>query len=164
MCIRDRGIFKYLDFFLRTINRVSGAELPLSGIVLPIGISFYTFQGLSYIIDVYRNPQSGTRSLRKLLLYIYFFPQLIAGPIVIYHDVARQIDRRELAPELTLSGLERLISGLGKKILLADTLARVADQVFSMSAGELDARLAWLGAVCYTCLLYTSTCRSGCSW
>jgi len=148
------GTFKYLDFLLETVNRFAGLSLSLPGIVLPIGISFYTFQGLSYVIDVYRHPQWGTRSLGKLLLYISFFPQLIAGPIVIYHDVAQQIDRRTLTPELTLSGLRRFITGLGKKMLLANTAGRVADTVFAMTEAELDFRLAWLGAVCYTLQIY----------
>ncbi len=146
--------FKYLDFLLATFNALTGAHAPLPGIVLPIGISFYTFQGLSYVIDVYRQPEQGTRSLPRLLLYISFFPQLIAGPIVTYHDVADQFDHRALTPELTTSGLCRFIGGLGKKLLLANTAGLVADRVFALSAGELDARLAWLGAVCYTLQIY----------
>ena len=148
------GTFKYVDFVISTINSLAGADLALTGIVLPIGISFYTFQGMSYVIDVYRHPEWGTRNPGKLLLYISFFPQLIAGPIVIYHDVADQIDRRELTPELTLSGLRRFILGLGKKILLANSTGEVADAVFALSTGELDFRLAWLGAVCYTLQIY----------
>ena len=128
--------------------------MALTGIVLPIGISFYTFQGMSYVIDVYRHPEWGTRNPGKLLLYISFFPQLIAGPIVIYHDVADQIDRRELTPELTLSGLRRFILGFGKKILLANSTGEIADAVFAMTADQLDFRLAWLGAVCYTLQIY----------
>ncbi len=148
------GTFKYLDFLIGTANGLLGTSLPLQKIVLPIGISFYTFQGLSYVIDVYRRPERGTRNFGKLLLYISFFPQLIAGPIVIYHDVSHQIDAREFTPELTLTGLERFIGGLGKKLLLANTAGRVADAVFAMTAGELDLRLAWLGAVCYTLQIY----------
>ena len=148
------GVFKYVDFIISTFNSLSGAELALTGIVLPIGISFYTFQGMSYVIDVYRHPEWGTRNPGKLLLYISFFPQLIAGPIVIYHEVADQIDRRELTPELTLSGLRRFILGFGKKILLANSTGEIADAVFAMTADQLDFRLAWLGAVCYTLQIY----------
>jgi len=148
------GAFKYLDFFLRTANTLAGLELPLSGLVLPIGISFYTFQGMSYVIDVYRNPALGTRSLGKLILYISFFPQLIAGPIIKYHDVSRQIDSRSITPEATLFGLRRFLAGLGKKLLLANTAGRVADAVFALTAVQLDARLAWLGAVGYTLQIY----------
>lgn len=148
------GTFKYLDFFLHTANSLAGLSLPLPGILLPIGISFYTFQGMSYVIDVYRDPKEGTRSLGKLILYISFFPQLIAGPIIKYHDVSRQIDERRLTPEGTLFGLRRFITGLGKKLLLANTAGQVADAVFALTAGQLDARLAWLGAVSYTLQIY----------
>ena len=148
------GTFKYVDFVISTINSLAGADLALTGIVLPIGISFYTFQGMSYVIDVYRHPEWGTRNPGKLLLYISFFPQLIAGPIVIYHDVADQIRDRALTPELTLSGLQRFIIGFGKKMLLANTAGEVADAVFAMTAAELDFRLAWLGAVCYSLQIY----------
>ena len=148
------GTFKYLDFFLGTLNGLFGLGLSLPGLTLPIGISFYTFQGLSYAIDVHRDPDSGTRSLGRLILYISFFPQLIAGPIIKYHDVSRQIDGRDLTPELTLTGLQRFVMGLAKKLLLANTAGQVADAVFGLEAGALDLRLAWLGAVCYTLQIY----------
>lgn len=148
------GTFKYLDFFTGILNSLPGLDLPLPGVTLPIGISFFTFQGLSYAIDVYRNPDSGTKSFGRLVLYISFFPQLIAGPIIKYHDVSRQIDARELTPELTLTGLRRFITGFAKKLLIANTAGRVADAVFAMEAGALDMRLAWLGAVCYTLQIY----------
>ena len=144
------GAFKYLDFFAASLNRALGLSLPLPGVVLPIGISFYTFQGLSYVIDVYRNPVEGAKSPGKLLLYISFFPQLIAGPIIKYHDVSAQIDRREITPERTLTGLSRFIAGFAKKMLLANPAGEVADKVFALAAGALDFRIAWLGAVCYT--------------
>lgn len=146
--------FKYLDFLARTLNRLPGLALPLPGIVLPIGISFYTFQGLSYVIDVYRRPEEGTKRFDKLLLYISFFPQLIAGPIIKYHDVSAQIDHRERTPARTLTGLSRFITGLAKKMLLANTAGQVADGVFALTAEALDFRLAWLGAVCYTLQIY----------
>lgn len=148
------GVFKYLDFFLHTANSLGGLTLPLFGIALPIGISFYTFQGMSYVIDVYWDPQTGTRSLGKLILYISFFPQLIAGPIIKYHDISQQIDERRLTPEGTLFGLRRFLIGLGKKLLLANTAGQAADAVFALAAGQLDARLAWLGAVSYTLQIY----------
>ena len=140
------ALFKYTDFLLSTLG------LAPVGILLPIGISFYTFQGMSYAIDVYRDPKSGTRDLGKLLLYLAFFPQLIAGPIVKYHDIAPQIDARTTDPLRTEEGLRRFIRGLGKKLLLADGVGRVADAVFGASPG--DTRLAWLGAVCYMLQIY----------
>lgn len=148
------GAFKYLDFFAGTLNAVFRLSLPQPGLTLPIGISFFTFQGLSYALDVHREPDTGSRNFGKLVLYISFFPQLIAGPIIKYHDVARQIDDRTVTPELTLTGLRRFIVGFAKKLLLANTAGRVADGVFALSAGALDMRLAWLGAVCYTLQIY----------
>ena len=140
------GVFKYTDFVLQNLG------LPPVGIVLPIGISFYTFQGMSYVIDVYRTPESGTRSLGKLLLYIAFFPQLIAGPIVKYHDFAPQIDLRRTTPQATEEGLRRFIRGLAKKLLIADAVGRISDAVFAGGTG--DWRLAWLAAVCYLLQIY----------
>ena len=124
------GAFKYLDFFAATLNAAFGLSIPLPGLTLPIGISFFTFQGLSYALDVHRDPDSGSKSLGRLLLYISFFPQLIAGPIIKYHDVSRQIDSRTLTPELTLTGLRRFIAGFAKKLLLANTAGRVVDAVY----------------------------------
>ena len=148
------GTFKYLDFFAGILNTLPGVNLPLPGLTLPIGISFFTFQGLSYALDVSREPDAGTRSFGKLVLYISFFPQLIAGPIIKYHDVALQIDQRELTPELTILGLRRFITGFAKKLLIANTMGLAADRVFALEAGALDLRLAWLGAVCYTLQIY----------
>ena len=148
------GTFKYLDFFAGILNTLPGVNLPLPGLTLPIGISFFTFQGLSYALDVSREPDAGTRSFGKLVLYISFFPQLIAGPIIKYHDVALQIDQQELTPELTILGLRRFITGFAKKLLIANTMGLAADRVFALEAGALDLRLAWLGAVCYTLQIY----------
>jgi alginate O-acetyltransferase complex protein AlgI len=148
------AVFKYLDFFITNLNLLPGVHLPLTGITLPVGISFYTFQGMSYLLDVYRDPGQGSRSFGKVLLYIAFFPQLVAGPIVKYDDVARQIDDRACTPADTAHGLVRFIRGLTKKLLVANTLGAAADAVFGLTAGQLDARLAWLGAVCYTLQIY----------
>lgn len=146
--------FKYLDFLIGNINAIFGTAIPLVGITLPIGISFFTFQGMSYVIDTYRNPESGTKSFPKVLLYISLFPQLVAGPIVKYLDVSQQIDQRSCTPELTSEGIRRFIVGLSKKLLLANTLGLVADQVFALTSAQLDIRSAWLGAVCYMLQIY----------
>ncbi|MBR5228785.1 MAG: MBOAT family protein, partial [Firmicutes bacterium] len=148
------SVFKYLDFAIHNINSLFGAGIPMAGIVLPIGISFFTFQGMSYVIDVYRDPSLGTKNFAKLLLYISFFPQLIAGPIVKYHDVAAMIDDRKCSMEMTAKGLRRFILGLTKKLLFANAMGAIADQVFSLSAEGLDARIAWIGAVCYSLQIY----------
>lgn len=148
------GVFKYWDFFLGSFNALFGTQLPLTGIELPIGISFFTFQGMSYVIDVYRQPEQEARNLGKVLLYIAFFPQLVAGPIVKYLDIAQQIDQRTTTPEQTAEGILRFILGLSKKLLLANTLGQAADAVYGLSGQQLDIRLAWLGAVCYTLQIY----------
>ena len=145
-------VFKYTDFLIGNINVLFGLTLRPVGLILPIGISFYTFQGLSYTIDVYRNPEEYSPSFLKLLLYISFFPQLIAGPIVRWGDISEQIDGRVCTPEKTSAGIRRFLVGLGKKLLLADTAAVVADAVFS--AAIPDARLAWLGGICYSLQIY----------
>lgn len=146
-------VFKYADFAIGTLNRL-GLSLPQPGIALPIGISFFTFQGLSYLIDCYRDPSLISRSFLKLTLYISFFPQLIAGPIVKYHQVSRQIDARETSPALTADGIRRFILGLGKKLLLSNPLGQMADLVFLAAPSQLDARSAWLGAFCYMLQIY----------
>lgn len=146
------SVFKYLDFAMDNINSLFGMSVPLPGIVLPIGISFYTFQGMSYIIDVYRDRFMGTRNFAKLILYISFFPQLIAGPIIKYHDVAAMIDSRECTAEKTASGLRRFIIGLSKKLLLANTAGAVADQVFGAGCGKSGYSHRLAGS----CLLYSA--------
>ena len=148
--------FKYTDFLIRNLNEVFSLSLPYAGLVLPIGISFFTFQGLSYTIDVYRDRDSGTRVFLKLLLYISFFPQLIAGPIVKYHDIADQIDERRCTPEETTYGISRFITGLSKKILIANAVGYIADQVFDrfVPGGITEWPLMWLGGICYTLQIY----------
>ena len=148
--------YKYTDFLIAGVNSLLATAIPLPGIILPIGISFFTFQAMSYTIDVYRDPSAGTRSFMKLLLYIAFFPQLIAGPIVKYHDISQQIDGRVCTPGETAKGIQRFILGLAKKLLIANAAGRVADAVFTAAAGAavLDWRLAWAGGICYTLQIY----------
>ncbi len=146
--------FKYLDFLIGCVNGIFGISIPMTGIALPIGISFFTFQGMSYVIDVYRKPEAGTKSFGKVLLYISLFPQLVAGPIVKYLDIAHQIDERSCSAQLTAQGVRRFIAGLSKKLLLANTLGYAADAVFALSSAQLDIRSAWLGAICYTLQIY----------
>lgn len=147
-------VFKYLTFLLTQLGRL-GLSLTVPVIQLPIGISFFTFQALSYVLDVRRGRAQAQRDPFKVGLYISFFPQLIAGPIVKYETVADAIDhRRENWSDLS-SGLCRFAVGLGKKVLLANQLASVADRAFDLSAGgELSAAMAWLGALCYTLQIY----------
>ena len=147
-------VFKYLTFTLSILNRL-GAAFVIPGIELPIGISFFTFQALSYVLDVKRGRGQVQRSPLKVGLYISFFPQLIAGPIVKYETVADQIDHRRETWEDFSAGCARFIVGLGKKVLLSNQLALVADRAFLLEgADKLTTSFAWLGALCYTLQIY----------
>lgn len=145
-------VFKYTDFLISTANSLFSLNLPLSGIALPIGISFFTFQAMSYTIDVYRGECAPGRNYFDILLYISLFPQLIAGPIVKYHDVAREIVSREASAQDVAEGLRRFIFGLGKKVLIANTLASAADAVYALTS--VNAPLGWLGAIAYLLQIY----------
>ena len=147
--------FKYLDFSIENLNALLGLHLPPVGLSLPIGISFFTFQALSYCIDVYRGTAEVQRNVLDLGLYISFFPQLIAGPIVRYNSVAQQIRSRQSDPELFRQGVERFILGFAKKVLLANNLSVISERAFALAgAGELTEGLAWLGAVSYSLQIY----------
>jgi alginate O-acetyltransferase complex protein AlgI len=150
--------FKYANFLSDNINSilklVSLGTIDLVPIHLPIGISFFTFQAISYIVDVYRNQAEVQRRPVDLALYIALFPQLIAGPIVRYSDVAQQIVHRTVSLEDFRYGIQRFVVGLGKKILIANTVGAVADQVFSLPSGTLPASLLWLGMLTYTLQIY----------
>ena len=148
------AVFKYADFAIGTVNSAFGLSLPLTGIALPIGISFFTFQGLSYVVDVYRDRSVVSKSFVKVLLYISYFPQLIAGPIVKYHDIEREIDERHTTPQETALGIRRFICGLSKKLLISNAMGQMADAVFALPAGEIGMFAAWMGAVCYTLQIY----------
>ena len=147
-------IFKYSGFLVDTFNSVTGAGIPVPQVRMPIGISFFTFQALSYVIDVYRGDASVQKNFGKVLLYISFFPQLIAGPIVKYHDVEAEINNRKQTPEEIGKGIRRFIAGLSKKVLIANTMGLVADNLFGASATGITGPGAWLGAVSYMLQIY----------
>lgn len=147
-------IFKYSGFLVDTFNSVTGAGIPVPQVRMPIGISFFTFQALSYVIDVYRGDASVQKNFGKVLLYISFFPQLIAGPIVKYHDVEAEINNRKQTPEEIGKGIRRFIAGLSKKVLIANTMGLVADNLFGAAPTEITGPGAWLGAVSYMLQIY----------
>ena len=147
-------IFKYSGFLVDTFNSVTGAGIPVPQVRMPIGISFFTFQALSYVIDVYRGDASVQKNFGKVLLYISFFPQLIAGPIVKYHDVEAEINNRKQTSEEIGKGIRRFIAGLSKKVLIANTMGIVADNLFGASATGITGPGAWLGAVSYMLQIY----------
>lgn len=148
------GIFKYLTFLVQTVDRLPGVTIPVPSIVLPVGISFFTFQGLSYVIDVYRNERLKSTHFRDVLLYIALFPQLVAGPIIRYEDVADEIHSRRNTLEQLAKGLRRFIVGLSKKLLIADICGNVVALIYNAGRSVLDSRTAWLAAVCYLMQIY----------
>ncbi|MDO4266846.1 MAG: MBOAT family protein [Eubacteriales bacterium] len=150
------GYFKYFQFFGELVNALTHRELIAVGtVVLPIGISFYTFQALSYVIDVYRGGIRPQKSPWKLALYISFFPQLIAGPIVKYHDIQEQLDSRRHSWDQMAYGIKRFSYGLGKKVIFANTFAAVADQAFAgENRGQISTGLAWAAVLFYTMQIY----------
>lgn len=147
------GIFKYADFIIGTVNLLLKLHIPLTNVKLPIGISFFTFQAMSYVIDVWRGVTPAQKSPVKLLLYISFFPQLIAGPIVRYQDIAPQLDDIHTTPSDVFDGLFRFSVGLGKKVLIANCCASVVENLISISgAPSLLAR--WGAALFFTFQIY----------
>ncbi len=153
-CIFNLGllfVFKYLSWTLDLLGRSVGA---LSNLALPIGISFYTFQALSYVIDVYRKKDEAQTNILNVGLYIAFFPQLVAGPIVRYGSIAEQLKNRGHSFEKFSSGAYHFCIGLGKKVLLANQLAPLSDLAFSANGGELSVALAWVGALAYMLQIY----------
>ncbi|WP_330949202.1 MBOAT family O-acyltransferase [Virgibacillus sp. MG-45] len=148
------GIFKYMNFIIENINSILDTSLSNPNIPLPIGISFFTFQAMSYVIDVYRKDGSVQRNPFNLALYISLFPQLIAGPIVRYQTVAAQINSRVSDLPRILYGIKRFIIGLGKKMILANNCGFVADQVFSQSTNDMSLGIAWIGIIAYTLQIY----------
>ncbi|MEI0488133.1 MBOAT family O-acyltransferase [Brachyspira pulli] len=149
------GYFKYTDFAISIINSISGKELiSLKNIVLPIGISFYTFQALSYVVDVYREQNKAQKNIINLALYISFFPQLIAGPIVKYHDIDNQITNRTESLENISYGIKRFIYGLSKKVILANMFALSCDEILKQPIGDIGTALAWVAAILYTMQIY----------
>lgn len=147
-------VYKYSAFLVENVNQILNTEIPVPEIVLPIGISFFTFQMMSYVVDVYRRDVAIQRSYYKLLLYIMFFPQIIAGPIVKYHDINEQIDDRDMNVEKVAKGINRFIVGLAKKILIANAVGEAVDAIYSLPSNEITTPLAWFAAIGYCIQLY----------
>lgn len=146
-------VFKYTDFVITNLNRAFNADIGLVNLALPIGISFYTFQAMSYTIDVYRDDVKVQRNILDFGMYITMFPQLIAGPIVRYSDVEAQLKERSVSAEDFASGICRFVVGLGKKVLLANQIGALWDQIYALG-GEISVLMAWLGAIAYTFQIY----------
>lgn len=150
--------FKYANFFMENLNAILGwmhhEPVGWMKVALPIGISFFTFQSITYTLDVYRGTTPPSNKLTDYVLYIMMFPQLIAGPIVNYNSVAAQLVERTSTMEDRVVGFYRFIIGLGKKVLIANTLAAYADQVFAMNYADLATSTAWIGILSYTFQIY----------
>lgn len=147
------SVFKYTDFIITNVNAIFGANFDLLNIALPIGISFYTFQAMSYTIDVYRDDVRVQKNLIDFGMYITMFPQLIAGPIVRYADVQDQLAERSVTTADFSEGVMRFVVGLGKKVLLANQMGAVWSDIYALG-GDVSALMAWTGAIAYTFQIY----------
>ncbi len=152
------GVFKYANFFADNVNallaKAGVSPLVVPRVLLPIGISFFTFHAISYVVDVYRRDATAQKSPVHAALYLLLFPQLIAGPIIRYRDIADQLARRVVTLDDFAYGVRRFVIGLAKKVLVANVVAGPADAIFGMPSGELSSGHAWLGLVCYTLQIY----------
>ena len=153
------GYYKYINFFIaqwNTLAESAGFAHPVAwdSVALPIGISFFTFHSMSYVFDVAMRRCEPQKSLTRYALYITCFPQLIAGPIVRYHDISDQLPEREHTMSLFYEGVVRFLHGLAKKVVIADALGAVADAAFNLPAGEMTTSAAWIGAFAYTMQIY----------
>lgn len=147
------SVFKYTDFIITNVNAIFGSSFDLLNIALPIGISFYTFQAMSYTIDIYRNDVRVQKNLIDFGMYITMFPQLIAGPIVRYADVQDQLAERSVTTADFSEGVMRFVVGLGKKVLLANQMGAVWSEIYALG-GDVSALMAWTGAIAYTFQIY----------
>lgn len=146
--------FKYFNFILDSVNKLFALSLELREIILPIGISFFTFQGMSYTIDVYRKTVRAQKNPLKVALYITLFPQLIAGPIVRYTDIAAEIDKRTVSSDDFCAGIERFILGLGKKAVIANAMASCVDGIWNAGIDHVAWNTLWIGSIAYSMQIY----------
>lgn len=148
------GLFKYADFLIGTVNGIFGAGIPLLNLPLPVGISFYTFQTMSYTIDVYRGEIKAQKNIISFGAYVALFPQLIAGPIVRYQTIAEQIDSRTHSIDRFGKGVKRFVCGLGKKVLLANNIGLLWSTISAADPAGLSAVSAWLGIIAFALQIY----------
>lgn len=148
------GFFKYADFLMQTVNTVFGTSIPLLKLPLPIGISFYTFQTMSYVIDVYRGDTKAQRNILQFGVYVTMFPQLIAGPILKYHQVERYLQDRRIDLDAISYGAKRFVTGLAKKVLLANNLGLLWKQVTELGTDQMSVLMAWLGIAAFALQIY----------
>jgi len=147
------ALFKYADFAIGSLNAIAGETFALPGLALPLGISFFTFHAISYLVDVYRGGVAANRNLLSVAVYIAMFPQLVAGPIVRYHTIARRLTERRTTLGRASAGLRIFVIGLAQKVLIADEVSRIAETVFDKIAQPSMVE-AWLGLCAYTIQIY----------
>jgi len=148
------GFFKYAGFFVENLNRLAGTDIPMVKAALPIGISFYTFQTMSYTIDVYRDDAKVQKDFIAFGAYVAMFPQLVAGPVVRYKTIAGQLKDRREDMDLFCNGILRFITGLGKKVLIANQMGMLWEEIAAMDTGRLATATAWLGVLAFTFQIY----------
>ena len=148
------GVFKYYGFFVENMNLLFGTSFEKVSLALPIGISFYTFQSISYLIDIHKKITTPQKNIVKMGLFISFFPQLVAGPILKYHEFAPQMDSRRVTWKSFNEGATLFLQGLAKKVIIANIMAKTADQIFGLELGDMSTLTAWIGIVAYTFQIY----------
>lgn len=146
--------YKYFNFSASIINNIFNSAISLRDIILPLGISFITFQGISYIVDIYRGDAVSNKNPLETALYITFFPKLVSGPIIKYKDFASQLKNRKESLKYFSYGIERIIIGLSKKVIISDILGETVDNIFTLSKSGIDTPTAWIGIICYTLQIY----------
>ena len=144
-------LYKYWDFFMQSFGLPSSLQL---GLALPLGISFFTFQAMSYIIDVYRDGENCAKNFWQMLQYLSFFPQITSGPLMKFRDARAQIENRTCTSQTVFDGVCRFVRGMAKKLLIAGAVGTITDAVFALDAQMLDVRSAWLGAICYAVQIF----------
>ncbi|MDR1564644.1 MAG: MBOAT family protein [Oscillospiraceae bacterium] len=146
--------YKYLLFALKGVNLAFHSHISIGAIALPVGISFFTFQGIAYLVDIHKGRFEAEKNLVGIALYMSFFPKLVQGPIMRYSDIKSQLTGRRVTPELLASGINRFIIGLSKKVIIADILGLSADKIFGAVSLGMDTPTAWIGIICYTFQIY----------
>ena len=148
------GTFKYLGFIINSVNAWFGLEIPNPNLPLPIGISFFTFQSMSYTIDLYRRNIKVQKNAVSFMAFVTLFPQIVAGPIVRYEDIQNEIDERTVDEKMLGSGISRFITGLGKKVLIANNIGALWTEIKALDYSTLSAGTAWLGILAFTFQIY----------
>lgn len=146
--------YKYTDFFISILNGIFHVQIEIKEIMLPIGISFFTFSGISYLIDLYFKKIDDSPNLIDVALYISFFPKLLQGPITRFNQIKSNIDNRSITTDMLVMGIQRCIIGLAEKTIIADSLGKVVDSIWIAGPNQITSSIAWLGSICYTLQIY----------